>query len=82
VNFMGVGLPEIGVILLVAFLVLGPNRSISMVRSAGKVLGNLRRTFSEVAAAANLEQQEDTPRRWDSSAPSQGKEPAPKAGDE
>ena len=58
-NFMGVGLPEIGVILLVAFLVLGPNRSISMVRSAGKVLGNLRRTFSEVAAAANLEQQED-----------------------
>ena len=38
-NFLGVGVPEIGVILLVAFLVLGPSRSISMARAAGKLLG-------------------------------------------
>ena len=81
-NFMGVGLPEIGVILLVAFLVLGPNRSISMARTAGKVLGDLRRTFSEVAAAASLEQSEATPRRWDSPPPGQEEDSAPKAGDE
>ena len=81
-NFMGIGLPEIGVILLVAFLVLGPNRSISMARSAGKLLSDLRRTFNQVAAAASLEQDEQAPPRWDSSAPGQEKGPAPKTGDE
>ena len=81
-NFMGVGLPEIGVIMLVAFLVLGPNRSISMARTAGKVLGDLRRTFSEVAAAVSLEQSDPAPRRWETPPPAQGEEPASKAGDE
>ena len=81
-NFMGIGLPEIGVVLLVAFLVLGPNRSISMARSAGKVLGDLRRTFNQVAAAVSLEEQDAAPPRWDSPPPSQGEEPAPKTGDE
>ena len=81
-NLMGMGVPEIGVILLVAFLVLGPNRSISMARAAGKLLGDLRRTFNEVAAAVSQEQTEATPPRWDSPPPSQGEEPAPKNGDE
>ena len=81
-NFMGIGLPEIGVILLVAFLVLGPNRSISMARTAGKLLGDLRRTFSEVADAVSLEQREAAPPRWESPPPSHGEEPAPKTGDE
>ncbi len=60
---MGVGLLEILVIFLVAFLVLGPGRSISTARSAGKFLSNLRRTFNEVAEAASLEQQESERRR-------------------
>ena len=81
-NFMGIGLPEIGVIFLVAFLVLGPNRSISMARSAGKVLGDLRRTFNDVAAAASLEQRDAAPPRWESPPPGPGEEPTPKAGDE
>ena len=70
-NFMGIGLAELAVIFLVAFLVLGPNRSIGMARSAGKVLGDLRRTFNDVAAAASLEEQGRASARPDSSPPGQ-----------
>ena len=55
-NFMGMGLAEIAVVMVVAFLVLGPNRTINMARTAGKVLADLRRAFSEVAAAVSLEE--------------------------
>ena len=54
-NFMGMGIPELGVILLVAFLVLGPSRAIDMARSAGKMMGDLRRSFSEVTSAMTVE---------------------------
>ncbi len=54
-NFMGMGIPELGVILLVAFLVLGPGRSIDMARSAGKLLGDLRRSFNDVTRAVTIE---------------------------
>ena len=82
VNIMGIGFSEMVVIFLVAFLVLGPNRSIGMARTAGKVLRDLRRTFSEVAAAAGLEQQEQAPPRWDSPVPDHKEESPPKTGDE
>ncbi len=84
-NLMGVGLLEVLVIFLVAFLVLGPGRSISTARSAGKFLSTLRRTFNEVAEAASLEQQESERRQEppDSNpAPAQDKKPDAKAGDE
>ena len=58
-NFMGVGLMELAVILLVAFLVLGPGRSIDMARKSGKLLGDLRRTFGEVTDAISVEQQQE-----------------------
>ncbi len=54
-NFMGMGIPEIGVIVLVAFLVLGPGRSIDMARNAGKLLGDLRRSFNDVTRAVTVE---------------------------
>jgi Sec-independent protein translocase protein TatA len=54
-NIMGMGVVEIGVVLLVAFLVLGPGRSIEMARKAGKMLGDLRRTFDEVTSAVSVE---------------------------
>ena len=54
-NFLGMGMPELAVIFLVAFLVLGPSKSIEMARTAGKVLGDLRRTFSEVIAATTID---------------------------
>ena len=57
-NFMGIGFMELVVILLVGFLVLGPGRSIDMARRSGKVLGDLRRTFSEVTDAISVEEQQ------------------------
>ena len=84
-NFMGVGLLEILVIFLVAFLVLGPGRSISTARSAGKFLSNLRRTFNEVAEAASLEEEAEQRRRdppAPGTGPGQDTKQGPKAGDE
>ena len=55
-NLMGMGLAEIAVVMVVAFLVLGPNRAINLARTAGKLLGDLRRTFNDVANAMTLEE--------------------------
>ena len=57
-NFMGIGFMELVVILLVGFLVLGPGRSIDMARKSGKMLGDLRRTFSEVTDAISVEEKQ------------------------
>jgi len=61
VNFMGVGPLEMAIIFLVAFLVLGPSRSIDMAKTAGKVMRDIRRTFSDVAAAASVDLNEPSP---------------------
>ena len=55
---MGMGMLEMAVILLIAFLALGPVKSIEMAKTAGKVVGDLRRTFNEILSAANLEGEE------------------------
>ena len=60
-NFMGVGPLEMAIIFLVAFLVLGPSRSIDMAKTAGKVMRDIRRTFSDVAAAASVDLNEPSP---------------------
>ena len=57
-NFMGIGSMELVVILLVAFLVVGPGRSIEMARRAGKMLGDLRRGFSDVTEAITVEERQ------------------------
>jgi len=62
-NFFGMGLPEMLVIFLVAFLALGPSKSIEMARTAGKMIRDLRRTFNEVAAAVNLDDDERSSHR-------------------
>ena len=49
---------ELLVILLVAFLVVGPGRSIEMARRTGKVLGDLRRGFSDVTEAITVEERQ------------------------
>ncbi len=59
-NVMGMGLLELVVVLLVAFLVLGPGRSIDMARRSGRVLGDLRRTFNEVTDAISAEERQRT----------------------
>ena len=42
------------IIFLVTFLALGPNRSIDMSRTVGKVLGEIKRTVNEVISATNI----------------------------
>ena len=42
------------IIFLVTFLALGPNRSIDMARTVGKVLGEIKRTVNEVISATNI----------------------------
>ena len=59
-NFMGIGSMELVVILLVAFLVVGPGRSIDMARRTGKILGDLRRGFSDVTDAISVEERQRT----------------------
>ncbi len=60
-NFMGMGMFEMAAILVVGFLALGPTKSIEVAKTAGKLLGDLRRTFNEIVSAVDLEG-EDSPR--------------------
>lgn len=47
-NVMGVGPLELFVVLLVAFLVLGPERMVSSARDVARVVADLRQTFSSI----------------------------------
>ena len=82
-NLMGMGILEIGVVMVVAFLVLGPSRTIDTARTAGRLLRDLRRSFSEVMAALDIERDQQSgppgrvstelpPPRDDPPAPGQG----------
>ena len=52
VNMMGVGPLELFVVLLVAFLVLGPERMVSSARDVAKVVADLRQDLLEHPANA------------------------------
>jgi Sec-independent protein translocase protein TatA len=60
-NFLGMGALEILVIFVIAFLALGPAKTIETARTAGKVLRDLRRTYSEVMSAVSLDDDEKRP---------------------
>ena len=79
-NFFGVGFLELTVIFLVAFLVMGPGKSIEMARTAGKLLGDLRRTLNEMTAAANLNPENPPPARPPATPPASSPEPSPPSG--
>ena len=71
-------MPELLVIMVVAFLALGPSKSIDMARSAGKVMRDLRRTFDEVTAAVKLDDDDlPPPNRSNPSPPTPGNGPPP-----
>ena len=53
-NLFGVGFLELAVIFLIAFLVMGPAKAIEMARTAGKLIGDMRRTVNEMTAAVDL----------------------------
>ena len=59
-NFLGIGLPEIALIMVVGFLVLGPAKTIEMARTTGQVWREIKRTVADVTSAASLD---DTDRR-------------------
>ena len=68
-SFMGMGMPELVVVMVIAFLALGPNKSIEMARTAGKIIRDLRRTFNEVAASISLDDIDDSPPQRPNAAP-------------
>ena len=47
---MGIGFLELLVIVLVAVIVLGPAKAIDMARSAGKMVGEVRRSFTDLSS--------------------------------
>ena len=55
---MGIGFLELLVIVLVAVLVLGPAKAIDMARSAGKMVGEVRRSFTDLSSTLE-------PSKWD-----------------
>ena len=59
-NLFGVGFLELAVIFLIAFLVMGPAKAIEMARTAGKLIGDMRRTLNEMTIAADLNEQART----------------------
>ena len=81
-NFMGMGLMELGVIFLVAFLVLGPGKSIEMARTAGKVIRDLRRSMADITAAIDLGERESSGARTSGPGADRDKDPDDRAEDE
>ncbi len=56
-NVFGVGMLELAVIFLIAFLVMGPTKAIEMARTAGKLIGEVKRSVNELTAATDLNEQ-------------------------
>jgi Sec-independent protein translocase protein TatA len=54
VNFFGIGPLELIVILMVAFIALGPGKTMEVARTLGRVVREARRTFTDVMDAASV----------------------------
>lgn len=55
-NFFGIGTLELLVILAVAFVALGPGKTVEVARTIGKMTREARRTFTDIMDAASLEE--------------------------
>ena len=55
-NFFGIGTLELLVILLVAFIALGPGKTVEVARTIGKMAREARRTFTDIMDAASVEE--------------------------
>ena len=62
-NFFGIGTLELLVIFLVAFVALGPGKTVEVARTIGRMAREARRTFTDIMDAANPV--EPTPNRRD-----------------
>ncbi len=59
-DFFGIGPFEVLLILLIAFIILGPKRLIEMSKKAGKVTSDLTRSVSELNEQVNKEMKDTT----------------------
>ena len=57
-NFFGIGTLELLVILAVAFVALGPGKTVEVARTIGKMAREARRTFTEIMDAASVDERE------------------------
>jgi TatA/E family protein of Tat protein translocase len=58
-DFFGLGWMEIGLVLLVALLIWGPNRIVSISRTIGKTMHTFRKAANELTAQVNRELEEE-----------------------
>lgn len=54
-NFFGIGTLELLVILLVAFVALGPGKTVEVARTIGRMAREARRTFTDIVDAASVD---------------------------
>lgn len=62
-NVFGIGGLELLVILLVAFVALGPGKTVEVARTIGRMAREARRTFTDIMDAASLSDNDVSPRR-------------------
>ena len=60
-NFMGIGLTEVLVVVLVAVIILGPTRAAEMARTAGRMMREVRRSFTDFSSDLEEGRWGDTP---------------------
>ncbi len=58
-SFLGIGAPEILVVLLVAFLVLGPNRLVTMAKGLGKTVKEFQNSAGQITQMIEEETEEE-----------------------
>ncbi|MCE2404520.1 MAG: twin-arginine translocase TatA/TatE family subunit [Dehalococcoidia bacterium] len=57
-DFLGIGVLELLVILLIAVVVLGPAGTVKGARSIGRMLGEVRRSMTDLSKAVEAEERE------------------------
>lgn len=60
-NFLGMGLLEILVVLFIAFVVLGPERMVEASRKAGRMMADLRRMNSGLRETLTMDEPAERP---------------------
>ncbi len=60
-GFGGIGFSEILIILFVALLVVGPGRTISLAKTAGKMMGEVRRAMTDLTNTIEEEDRQSRP---------------------
>ena len=61
-NVFGIGTLELVVILAVAFIALGPGKTVEVARTIGKMAREARRTFTDIMDAASVDERGGRPR--------------------